>query len=318
MLRARGLQTLVHTQNTLGYLNRRLLHIFFFVTMFAPCIIHAQGGASPFDLIPRLGQQADTVSITVSSNPFDIVPPIASSKVAGSSPGFSVTRKDAAQSARDKLNILRRFQFGAILVMLVWMTLLFIIFRVFIVKVWDAFLNENILNQLMRERSPGSSLAMLLFYLFFVYNAGLFLFLSLSEFDIYLHKQNIIGWLLLAGGLGVFLLLKHFEWSALGTILPAKKELSTFSFTFMVFNITIGLLMVPVILFVAYAPESIKIYAIYTGVAVFGLVYLFLLLRGLLLSSRFLVQNKIHFLLYLCAAEIAPVLLIIKLIQNHV
>lgn len=298
------------------FLNRFLIHIALFVSILCPAGLSAQGGASPFDLIPRLNQQADSVSIAVSSNPFDIVPPIASSNASNSAPGFSVTKKDTEQSARDRLNILRRFQFAAVLVMLVWMTLLFIIFRVFIVKVWDAFLNENILNQLMRERSPGSSLAMLLFYLYFVYNAGLFLFLSLSEFDQHIHDSNLIGLLLVAGGIGLYLLIKHFEWSALSTILPAQKELSTFSFTHMVFNIVIGLLLVPVILFVAYAPESIKIYAIYTGIAVFGLVYLYLSLRGLLLSGRFLAQNKIHFLLYLCAAEIAPVLLVIKLIQN--
>lgn len=299
-------------------MNKLLFHIAFFVAMLAPAGASAQGGASPFDLIPRLGQEADSVSIAVSSNPFDIVPPIASSKVTHTSPGFSVTKKNTEQSARDRLNILRRFQFVAVLVMLVWLTLLFIIFRVFIVKVWDAFLNENILNQLMRERSPGSSLAMLLFYLYFIYNTGLFLFLSLSEFGVHLHAINLVGLLMIVLGLAALLLLKHFEWSALSTLLPARKELSTFAFTYMVFNIVIGLLLVPVILFVAYAPDSIKIYVIYTGAFVFGLVYLFLALRGLLLSGRFLAQNKIHFLLYLCAAEIAPVLLILKLLQNYV
>ncbi len=303
-----------YIQTRFNFLSRLHCYIVLFFAILAPASLRAQAGASPFDLIPRLSQQADSITIAISSNPFDIVSPMASSNVSGNSPGFSVTKRNTEQSIRDRLNILRRFQFGVVLAMLVWMTLLFIIFRIFIVKVWEAFLNENILNQLMRERSPGSSLAMLLFYLFFVYNAGLFLFLSSSEFGIHLHESNLTGLLMMAGGLSSFLFFKHFEWLALKTLLPAEKELSVFSFTFMVFNIVIGLLLVPVILFVAYAPASIKIY---TGLLVFGLVYLYLCLRGLLLSGRFLTQNRIHFLLYLCAAEIAPVLLLFKLLQHY-
>lgn len=277
---------------------------------------NGQAGATPFDLIPRLTEQHDSAAIAVSANPFDIVPPISSSNSNSFSPGFTVAKKNTADTLRERINILRRFQFGAILAMLVWMTLLFIIFRVFIVKVWEAFLNENILNQLMRERSPGSSLSMLLFYLYFVYNTSLFLFLALSEMGIELHDFNIVGLLMIAGGVGGYLLLKHVEWAALSTIIPAQKELMTFSFSHTVFNVIIGLLLVPIILFIAYAPDVIKIYAIYTGAALFGLVYIFLSLRGLLMSGHYLVQNKIHFLLYLCAAEIAPVLLILKVIQN--
>ena len=45
-----------------------------------------------------------------------------------------------------------------------------------------------------------------------------------------------------------------------------------------------------------------------------GLTYIFRSLRGLFVAGRFLAFHKFHFLLYICTVEIAPVLILIKLI----
>jgi len=40
-------------------------------------------------------------------------------------------------------------------------------------------------------------------------------------------------------------------------------------------------------------------------------------LRGLLLANKFVLFHKFHFLLYICIVEIAPVVLVLKLIFSQ-
>jgi hypothetical protein len=57
--------------------------------------------------------------------------------------------------------------------------------------------------------------------------------------------------------------------------------------------------------------------AVWGGIGLLGLIYLFRSLRGLFVGARFLAFHKLHFLLYLCAVEIAPVAIAIKWILTN-
>lgn len=275
----------------------------------------AQAVVNPFDLLPRLEQAVDSTAIlALPGNPFDLVATQTIHRRQYTTPGFSVEREQQQLTTQERTNIFKRFQFGAILTMLIWLTLLFIIFRIFIAKIWLAFLNDNLMHQLMRVRSPGSSATLILLYCFFFYTCGLFIFLAINHYGHKLSTSYVWGLALCTIGAATFFIFKHLEWYIFRSMLPAGKELATLSFSTMIFNTITGLLLVPVILFTAYAPETLTTYTIYIGLILMGLVYSFLLVRVLFNSVRFLLHHKIHFLFYLCAAEIAPVLLLLKII----
>ena len=78
-----------------------------------------------------------------------------------------------------------------------------------------------------------------------------------------------------------------------------------------------GIFLVPMVLFTAYAPAGIKIYIIYLALALLFVVLMFKALRGLFIANRFFAWHKFHFFLYLCAVEIAPLLVTFKLLNVY-
>jgi hypothetical protein len=282
--------------------------------------VTAQNTASPFDLLPRVAggiSQDSAIAIATSSNPFDIqkIQP-AWRRSSPTTPGLTVERRKPL-TAREKESIYRRFLFITVLSVLIILTLLVTIFRILIEKIWKAFLNDNLLNQLLREQSAGVTTAYSLLYLMFLINAGIFLFLGSKHFGIKISGSNVSSLFICIGVLAGFFLLKNILLRIVGFVFPVQKEVSTYNFTIIVFNIVIGFLLVPAIMLTAYTAESMSRYVIYGTVGLLAATYLFRMLRGLFIANRFIAWHKFHFLLYLCAVEIAPLLIILKLILQQ-
>lgn len=280
----------------------------------------SQNTASPFDIIPRIevGQEDSTVTITTSSNPFDLVQTgIADRPTSASSGGFVVERKNRPLSSQEKNAIYQRFLFIVMLVVIVILTLVVTVFRIFIAKIWKAFLNDNLLNQLMREQGTGVTAAYLILYSMFILNTGVFLFLFCKHFGLELGSSNFISLMLCIGGVMAFFVLKHILLEVVAFVFPVEKEVSAYAFTVMVFNITIGFMLVPVVSLIAYAPEDVAKMTIYIALGLIVAALIFRGLRGLFIATRFFAWHKFHFFLYLCAVEIAPLLVTIKLLNLY-
>lgn len=295
----------------------RKLLLVLFLTIAIGSAAQGQQAASPFDLIPRIAKTDDpdsTITIAISSNPFDIVKTRPVNRPVEVNRGFRVEKQAKRLTAKEKESIYRRFLFITILAMLIALTLIVTLFRILIAKIWEAFLNDNLLNQLLREQSSGLTLAYIILNVLFFINAGIFGFLAARHFGIELASTNISALALCVGGIAGFFLAKHFVLYLIGAIFPVRKEISSYQFTIIVFNIILGLFLAPIILFAAYAPADMLNYIIYGTFALLGLAYLFLGLRGLFIANRFIAWHKFHFLLYLCTVELAPLLVIIKLV----
>lgn len=282
----------------------------------------AQSVASPFDLLPRIQVEASSdslVAIAVSSNPFDIIETRPLDRPAGPQKGlrFREDKQNKPITAKEKETKYRRFLFVAILSMFIILTLVVTVFRILIEKIWKAFLNDNLLNQLHREQSSGLAFAYIILYLLFFINGGLFAFLATKFFNITISESNLYTLFLLTGGIAGFFLAKHLVLWLAGFIFPIGKEVSSYQFTILVFNIISGFFLVPVILFIAYAPEETTEYVVFGALGLLAFTYLFLCMRGLFIANRFVATHKFHFLLYLCAVEIAPLLVIFKLMTAH-
>lgn len=284
-------------------------------------VANSQDVSNPFELEPRLEvatSQDSAAAIPVSTNPFDIVPATATGRPA-KGPGFQIRTERNAKplTAKEKESNYRRFLFVSILIMFIILTLIVTIFRILIEKIWKAFLNDNLLNQLHREQSSGLALAYVILYLLFFINAGLFAFLAARHFGISISSSNVYALLLCMGSIAGFFVAKHFVLWMAGFIFPIGKEVDSYQFTIMIFNIIVGLFLVPVVLLIGYAPQTMTGVVVYSALGILGLTFLFLNLRGLFIATRFIAGNKFHFLLYLCAVEIAPILAIVKIATSY-
>ena len=277
----------------------------------------AQNGQNPFELKPRLSAEEADVPLsadTLPSNPFEIVAPPSS----GDAPVSieSIEEGDSGQvvAPSSSESRYRRFLFTIVIQLFLLLTILFTLFRSIPARAYRAFINDNILSQLHREQGSIVSVPYFLFYLFFFFNGGFFLFLLSWHYGIMLADRHWVSFIMLTGGLAGIFAVKHLLLKILEAVLPVQKELRVYSFTIIIFSIVLGFLLIPFNLLIAYGPADAVSGVIVLSVTMLGLVYAFRFIRGVFIAGRFVALHLFHFLLYICTVEIAPALIVAKVV----
>ena len=272
--------------------------------------------ANPFDI----NQSSNTPSTTTSPTAPSTAPP-------GNSNPFEVNRLQPLQPTQtnsapapvlqpntpQKSKSNRNFLFWSSVFSLLLLTILLTLYKPLINQIYRAFLNDNMLKLKHREQGSVLNLPFSLLYLSFFGNAGLFVYLIIHHYGWQSSSHlSLLLWCIL-GVFAVFFI-KHVALRVVGLIFPINKELRQYSFTIVVFNIILGILLVPVNLLIAYGPRELPKYLIWGLLGSVLLLYGFRIIRSLLIASRYISLHKFHFFMYLCTVEIAPTLVLVKIL----
>lgn len=298
------------------------IFLFYLFLLFSSFVFGQTEGANPFDLTPRIkaakaAERAAGNLVGVPANPFDIVrrQAIPLPDVPAIEPTLEERTYIDVAKAQEKF---RQFFFVAFMGMLVLLTICFTLFRNSFVKAWRAFLNDNMLTQIHREQSTIANLPYILMNIFFFINLALFIQLAAQIFGFQItNKGNWTTFFLLTFGVTGIFVLKHLLIKLIGAIFPVSKAMHLYAFTITIFCAILGLFLIPFNAFVAYAPENLMISLFWVTVSVIILTYLFRTLRGLFIGGRYIASYQFHFLLYICTVEVAPVLILIRIILNQ-
>ncbi|NBC25062.1 MAG: DUF4271 domain-containing protein [Bacteroidetes bacterium] len=219
-------------------------------------------------------------------------------------------KKPLPLSQQRKQNLI----FGTFILLVLYLTVVISFRRSVVNEIFRSILNDNYANLLLRKlRSRGLSQFVFL-YFFSVINGGLFLFLVSEQTNMFDLGVNLLTISAIIGGI---YLLRHFVLYLVAGIFPLEKPINQFSFTILIFNLFLGLILFPINLFIAFSPDIFTIYSIYFALAIIGLFYFLRQLRGLFIASPLVSQNKFHFLLYLCTIEIAPLAVLYKFFHPY-
>ena len=287
------------------------LRTILFFLLVSSAALTGQSGVNPFDLTDRLpaGEQPvdEPAARDSSANPFDLRP------AAEPAEEIILTVPDADDTAPGP----NRSVIFIHLLLVLLVTSIWVLFRNLLQLCVRAILNDNIMTQLYRRRSGGQISALWLCYLFFLFSAGFFLYLVATEYGLQLPVTGVwSSWLtftlLVMGAVGFKLVML----TIIGRIYPLRKELSRYTFVFMVFSILVGVLLVPVNLLISYAPEGFRHFFLLAGAGVLAIVYLLHLVRGLFIANQYVGSRPLHFLLYICTIEIAPLLLMYRYLSD--
>ena len=266
-------------------------------------------------IIPEVGEEDLSLESfneqAEATNPFDVSHiPIRKSKLKKEANAFKPTvstKKDAKKTEKGSnaflfwLNLLT----GFILAIVINTQ------RGALTKISKAITNENVLKLNHREEKKGVNGHYILLYFSFIVNAAIFAYLVLYN----LYNQS--GWYIFQLCFFTILLVyvvRHIFLSLVSASFPIQKEVSLYGFTIQSFNLFIGIVLIPLNLVIAFGPENIAVSLIYLTMIIIGLLIVLRSFRGLLISSRWISTNLFHFFLYLCAFEILPILLLIKVI----
>lgn len=206
--------------------------------------------------------------------------------------------------------------FYVLLSILAYMTTLVSVYRHEVLRLFAGFANINIAMQQFRDRANAISITALLHYILFIAIGGciLFLMLKLNAVELpYSPFMTLVGCM---AGVAVVYILKHLQLILISSIFPFGAESTFYSFLISNANRVLGVVLVPMAFLVAYAPENLKFFMLGLTLVIWFAVVLYSSIRGLLTAGNYLLHHKFHFLMYLCAAEIAPILVLVKIILN--
>lgn len=286
---------------------------------------------NPFDIKSRLNDkhvqkvkpQQDTTKIKVvksedsvftnTVNPFDI------DRDKIDSLGENIPVKSRSIKTDISINYLKKVFSGNSSGFLVWIVLLILVLIAIVVSMnRDSILKivrstwfNNMMNLLYRNFNNKDLVLYIILYFNFIFNLALLIYLNLeSRYE--MNGFMLFMYILLL--LSMVYLVKHISVMLFSNVFSSLKDVRFYNFSIVVFNVNLGLALIPVNLFAAFSPDIIGTVFLKIGLFLLATFYIFRILRGFLSTYNYFVISIFHFFMYLCAFEILPLLLILKLV----
>lgn len=181
---------------------------------------------------------------------------------------------------------------------------------------YRSFFNLNISQQVFREQELSMPFPALLLTINGVLSYAVLLYLGLNHFGVMTWLTS--GTLFLAS-LAIIFGIAAFKYILMwftGVVFPFRDEVNFYNFNFFLNIKILGTVLLPINFIIAYAPPALTQGVIMTALGVMALAYLGLAVKGLAIAKNYLAFHKFHFIVYFCSLEIAPVLLLVKLVMN--
>lgn len=173
------------------------------------------------------------------------------------------------------------------------------------------FKNKQMAEQLIQHRIPA-----LLFNILFCLSAGAFLSILLVRSGNLPIPFSKLFWLSV-GGVALVYVVKYTTIKLLAFIFGMNEAGS--QYLFLVFQVakTTGIFILPLLFFIIWGDHSISFWFLWAAGGLFILSFLYRYTLFLTSSSNQLRVRPVHFFIYFCALEIAPVLVIAKLLLEQ-
>jgi hypothetical protein len=187
-------------------------------------------------------------------------------------------------------------------------------FSRYISDLFSSYFRTTVRQRQIKEQLLQSPLPSLLFNVFFVISTAVFLSLLFQYFGL---ASQLPFWLLVVYSAiavtvvygGKFLLLKFFGW-----VFQQSDATDTYIFVVFSTNKILGISLLPFTILLAFTYGAVNAAAATLSIIVIGALFLYRFFLSYISINQTININFFHFLLYLTAFEIVPVLLINKLL----
>lgn len=180
-----------------------------------------------------------------------------------------------------------------------------------------SFINRQSLLQVMREELVFSHRGSIVLTIVYIFIGGMFLTLAGMMFNFKIIEQNdqlliqFLYWCL------VILLVYFLKWLANGLffgLIQRPEYFQTQLFIISVFNKVIGLILLPITILAAYLPLNISLTLIQIGMVLWAIILIYRLIKEVTISLSYKIPS-LYIIFYLCAFEISPFIIGIKLVN---
>lgn len=210
--------------------------------------------------------------------------------------------------------------FGFLMLLVVVFTVIKHLSENFWARVTEAFANINLAKQFFEEQlNYQSALPNTLIYAAVSLLGAIWAFLLLRYFKQvpWLSDAQLI--LVLWGVSGTYFVFRQLMLRITAFILlPLNNLIGFYSFNLTINNILIAAVLTPLAFLFAFGHKAVVTYwLIYVLIGTLVLSYLYNIYRTWQITEDIAMSYKFHYLLYLCALEILPILVLIKIAHNN-
>ncbi len=195
----------------------------------------------------------------------------------------------------------------------------FVWVKVFYSKIFQqivqAFFNNRITNQIVRDENILVQRASVL--LTIIYNLVISLFLYQVSVA-YAWNPDYVGtgfnrFLVFAFAISFIYTIKLLILKVIGHVFMIDKAIVIYIFNIFLINNLLGITLLPVLTFISFS-HVYKEYAIILAIVLIACAFLYRIIRGWLIGMSYSRFSILYLFLYLCALEIAPLLILVKLL----
>jgi hypothetical protein len=180
----------------------------------------------------------------------------------------------------------------------------------------DAFRNWGMNLQMAREVGVGVPFGVVMLNIFSILVIAFYSFILIEHFQ-WVHLEP--SWVLMTGSLALvtaLMILRYLLLKSAEIITTHGKELKLYIYYELQINRVAGIFLFPFILLIAFSKSPINDYAFYTSLAVVAALLIMRFVKGFNLGISYFGNHLIHFLIYICALEIAPILIVVRLLSD--
>lgn len=178
-----------------------------------------------------------------------------------------------------------------------------------------SILNENILKLFYREESTRVSLYLLVLYFIFAINLAVLIYLVSENYS---APKGVLVFLGILTGVIIVYVIRHVFLGMLGNLFSISKSTQLYSFAIMIFNIFLGICLIPLNFILAFGPENFQGVMLWFSLGLVIIMVLLRTFRGVFIVSEYLFDRIFQIFIYLCAFEIAPMLILVKSVMKLV
>lgn len=176
-----------------------------------------------------------------------------------------------------------------------------------------SFGNFRIARIYFEDEEYGTTLPILLMHVFHVMVSGGLVFLLLNNSSLEQFIRGPLLLLLCVLGVGILFALRYFLLSVFSRLFPAGKYFAFFLYNQVILQKMMALICLPFLMSYVYVTVVPKEWLGMTMMAVVLTFLIYVMYRGILIATPLMRMRPFHFILYLCAFEIAPLVLLFGL-----
>ncbi len=191
-------------------------------------------------------------------------------------------------------------------------------FSRFVKSIVGASYNYFIARRLQEEGNVVRSKVFFVMNILFFINAALVIaqWFDYNSYEIF-GQNGIVLFLILFASIIILYCLKSLFLLLLDFIFLTKGVFLSYNSTVFIYNKILGFALLPLVAIIPFVSTNLSLWLFYIALFLFGFLYLIRLLRGIQIGFK----NRLsilYLILYLCALEILPILILYHTIEKYV